>query len=277
MSPVSPGQVMVAVCQLAPVVGEVDANRERLAAAVRRAAEAGADVVVAPELATSGYVFRTREEVAKVAEPADGPTTALLGQLARELGVAVVAGLPEQTSGGDVYNSAVVVDRSGLRAVYRKVHLWGSEPDFFRAGEEPPPVVDMEWGRLGLMVCYDLEFPEWVRQCALAGAELICAPTNWPDEGRPEGERPIETVNVLAAASANRVFIAAADRCGVERGTRWVSGSVIAGHDGYPLALADLSDSEQMLVATCEPARARDKALGPFNDRFGDRRPHLYR
>ena len=277
MSAASTGQVTVAVCQLAPMVGEVDANRDRLAAAVRRAAEAGADVVVAPELATSGYVFRTREEVADAAEPADGPTSALLQGLARELGVTVVAGLPERAPDGEIYNSAVVVDRSGLRAVYRKVHLWGREPEFFRPGEEAPPVVDLDWGRLGLMVCYDLEFPEWVRACALAGAELICAPTNWPDEGRPDGERPIEMVNVLAAASANRVYIAAADRCGEERGTRWVTGSVIAGHDGYPLAMADLTDSEQMLVATCEPARARDKALGPFNDRFADRRPHLYR
>jgi predicted amidohydrolase len=273
----SADQVTVAVCQLAPVVGEVDANRERLAAAVRRAAEAGADVVVAPELATSGYVFHNRAEIAEAAEPADGPTSGLLGELARELGVTVVAGIPEQTSGEDIYNSAVVVDRSGLRAVYRKVHLWGREPEFFRPGDEAPPVLDLDWGRLGLMICYDLEFPEWVRQSALAGAELICAPTNWPHEGRPDAERPIEMVNVLAAASANRVFIAAADRCGEERGTRWVAGSLIAGHDGYPLAMADLSDTEQMLLATCEPARARDKALGPFNDRFGDRRRDLYR
>jgi 5-aminopentanamidase len=269
------GSVAVALCQLAPAIGDVDANRDRILAAVRAAKEGGADVVVLPELATSGYVFEDEAEARGLAEPADGPTSRALHDLAASLDVTVVVGLPE-LDGDRLYNSAVVVDRTGLRATYRKVHLWGRESQVFTAGDDAAPVVDMGWGRLGVLVCYDLEFPEWVRRTALAGADLVCAPANWPDAGRPEGERPLDMVNVLAAAAANRIFIAACDRVGVERGTSWVAGSVLAGPDGYPLATADLTQREQRLLASCDLRQARDKSVGAHNDRFADRRTDLY-
>jgi len=269
------GSVTVALCQLAPAIGDVDGNRDRILDAVRAAKEDGADVVVLPELATSGYVFEDEAEARELAEPADGPTTRAVRDLARTLDVTVVVGLPE-LHGDHLYNSAVVVDPAGLRATYRKVHLWGRESQVFSAGDDPAPVLDMGWGRLGVLVCYDLEFPEWVRRTALAGADLVCAPVNWPDEGRPEGERPLDVVNVLAAAAANRIFIAACDRVGAERGTRWVAGSVLAGPDGYPLAAADLTAREQRLLASCDLRQARDKSVGAHNDRFADRRTDLY-
>ncbi len=87
-----------------------------------------------------------------------------------------------------------------------------------------------------MMICYDVEFPEWVRLPALAGAEVLAVPTNWPADTVPAGERPIVTTNVQVAAFANRMFIAAACRCGTERDVPWTGGSVITGHDGYPLA-----------------------------------------
>jgi 5-aminopentanamidase len=273
--PAAAGPVAVALCQVAPVIGEVEANRDRLLAAVQAAKGDGADVVVLPELATSGYVFESRAEARRLAEPAAGPTARALHDLAASLDVTVVVGLPE-LHGDRLYNSAVVVDRTGLRATYRKVHLWGRECEVFTAGDDPAPVVDMGWGRLGVLVCYDLEFPEWVRRTALAGADLVCAPTNWPDEGRPEGERPLDMVNVLAAAAANRIFIAACDRVGAERGTSWVAGSVLAGPDGYPLATADLTQREQRILASCDLAQARTKSVGVYNDRFADRRTDLY-
>jgi 5-aminopentanamidase len=269
------GSVTVALCQLAPVIGHVEANRECILAAVRAAKGDGADVVVLPELATSGYVFEDEAEARSLAEPAAGPTTRALHDLATTLDVTVVVGLPE-LYGDRLFNTAVVVDRTGLRATYRKVHLWGRESEVFTAGDDPAPVVDLGWGRLGVLVCYDLEFPEWVRRTALAGADLVCAPSNWPDAARPEGERPLDMVNVLAAAAANRIFIAACDRVGAERGTRWVAGSVLAGPDGYPLATADLSQREQRLLGRCDLRQARDKSVGAHNDRFADRRTDLY-
>lgn len=267
--------VRVAVCQLAPRIGDAAGNLDRAVAAVSAAADAGAQLIVLPELATSGYVFRDLEEVREVAEPADGPTTRRLAALAKQRDLVVVAGFPER-SGNLLYNSAVLVDQSGIRAVYRKAHLWDQESDFFTPGSAPPPVVDTAVGRVGMVVCYDLEFPEWMRAVALQGADVVCAPTNWPAEARPGDERPIEVVRVQASASVNRVFFAVADRTGQERGVQWVSASAIIGPDGYPLALADSSGEEQIVTASCPLTSAADKRTGPRNDVFADRRTELY-
>ena len=210
--------VGVACCQLPLRVGELEDNRARLTAAIVEAAEGGALVVVLPELATSGYVFADAEEARRLAEPSDGPTVAGWESLARAHGLVIVGGLCELEPDGTLRNSAVIIDETGLRAVYRKAHLWDREKLVFLAGDAPPPVVETSIGRIATMVCYDLEFPEWVRLAALAGAELLCVPTNWPTFPRPEGERPGEVVRALAAAATNRMFVAACDRVGAERG-----------------------------------------------------------
>lgn len=269
------GDVAVAVAQVAPRLGDRDANLVRVEQALREAAGAGAQVVVLPELVTTGYVMEP-EELRRWAEPLDGPTVTTLRSLAAELDLVVVAGLAE-ADGEVVRNTAVLVDATGLRAAYRKVHLWDRESEIFVAGDERPPVVDTAVGRIAMLVCYDLEFPEWTRLVALDRAELVCAPTNWPREARPPGERPVEVVRVQASASVNRVYVAVADRVGTERGVEWVGGSAVVGPDGYPLALADGAD-EQLLLARCDLTLARDKRTGTrrVNDVLADRRPDLY-
>ena len=147
-------------------------------------------------------------------------------------------GFPE-AAGDAIYNSAAVVDPTGLRGVYRKAHLWDSENAVFDRGDDLPLLVDTDHGRIGVMICYDIEFPEWVRAVALSGADLLCAPVNWPLLPRPEGERPTEMVKALAGAGVNRMPIAVCDRAGVERGQDWIGGSVITDADGYPLAIAE--------------------------------------
>jgi predicted amidohydrolase len=127
------------------------------------------------------------------------------------------------------------------------------------------------------MVCYDLEFPEWVRSAALRGAELLCVPTNWPREPRPEGERPMEVLRTMVTAATNRMAVAACDRCGAERGVEWVAGTVIAGPDGWLLAGPPAAPEPALLVADVDLAAARDKALGTRNDALADRRAALYR
>jgi 5-aminopentanamidase len=267
----------VACCQYAPRVGEPTANRARGARAIRGAAQTGASVIVLPELANSGYVFRDREEAALLAESLDGPTVSEWGELAADLGVVVVAGLCERGEDGVVFNSAVVLDDSGLRATYRKAHLWDTEKLVFEAGAAPPPVVTVAGEvRLGVMICYDLEFPEWVRIPALAGAHLLCVPTNWPRFPRPDGQRPIEVVRAQAAASVNRMFVAACDRVGAERGVDWVGGSVIVDADGWPLAGPSPGDDELLLTADCRLGTAEHKATSDRNDVFADRRTDLY-
>ena len=275
-----PSQTVVAVAQLAIAVAEPDANRQAAAAAVAEAAAAGARLVVLPELCDSGYVFDAGDPAAEargLAAPAAGSVTLRQWQaLAAQHRLVIVGGFCELGADGRLYNSAALVDASGTRAVYRKAHLWDTEKLVFTPGDAAPPVVDTEVGRVAVMICYDLEFPEWTRLAALDGADLIAAPVNWPGYSWPAGERPAEVIKAQAAAATNGVFVAVADRCRTERGVSWISGSLIAGPEGYPLAGPVLTDRPAVLTAQCDLPRARDKSLPGDNDLLADRRPELY-
>ena len=270
----------IAVAQLAITVAEPDANRRAAADAVAEAAAAGARLVVLPELSDSGYVFDAADPAAEArglaAPVADSATLRLWQALAGRHRLVIVGGFCELGADGCLYNSAALVDGSGTRAVYRKAHLWDNEKLVFTPGDAAPPVVDTEVGRVAVMVCYDLEFPEWTRLVALDGADLIAAPVNWPGYRWPAGERPAEVVKAQAAAAANGVFVAVADRCRDERGVSWISGSLITGPDGYPLAGPVLADRPAVLTAACDLPLARDKSVSGHNDLLADRRPELY-
>jgi 5-aminopentanamidase len=270
---------VVAVAQLALAVGEPDANREAARAAVAAAAQAGARLVVLPELSDSGYVLRDAGEARSLSSPAAAGTTLREWRsLAARHDLAIAGGFCERGPDGNVYNSAAVVDASGTRAVYRKAHLWDAEKKIFTPGDSAPPVVEMPFGNIGLMICYDLEFPEWVRLVALSGADLIAVPVNWTASGSPAppGERSGEVVSAQAAASSNGVFIAVADRCGTERGVEWLGGSVILQRGGYPAAGPVCEDRTAVLTATIDLRLARNKRISERNDLFADRRPDLY-
>ncbi len=272
---VNADKVTVACCQVALEFGEVATNLATLRGAVQAAAERGAQVVVLPELASTGYRFESQDEIERLAEPADGPTVRQWCDWAAEHQIVLVAGFAERADDGRIHNSAVLVDPTGVRAVYRKAHLWDRESEWFVPGVDAPPVVDTSMGRLGVMVCYDLEFPEWVRLPALAGAELLCAPVNWPYAPHPEGERPSEVVKAMANAATNRIFVAVCDRARTERGTAWVGGSMVVDPDGYPMTTS-VFDAEGTVLAEVDLAAARNKALGDRNDVLADRRPDLY-
>jgi 5-aminopentanamidase len=273
---------VIAVAQLPIAIGEPDANRKVAAAAVAEAAAAKARLVVLPELCDSGYVFgddasQASAEAGALASPADDSVTLRQWQaLAAEHDLVIVGGFCERGADGRLFNSAAVVDASGIRAIYRKAHLWDKEKLVFTPGDAPPPVVDTAIGRVGVMICYDLEFPEWVRLPAIAGADLLAAPVNWPAVARPAGERPAEVIKAQAAAATNGIFVAVADRCQAERGVSWVSGSLIAGPDGYPLAGPVFDDRPVVLTVACKLQKARDKSLDGDNDLLADRRPTLY-
>src|SRR5215469_7091190 len=270
------GAVVVAVAQLALTVGEPDANRQAARAAVAEAAATGARLVVLPELSDSGYVFSGEQEARSLSSPAAANVTLREWQsLAASHDLAVAGGFCELGEDGNLYNSAAIVDASGARAVYRKAHLWDAEKKIFTPGDDAPPVVKLPFGNVGLMICYDLEFPEWVRLAALSGADLIAAPVNWPASASP-GERPSEVVSAQAAAAANGVFVAVADRCGTERGVDWVGGSVIIRNGGYPIAGPVCDDRASVLTAAIDLPLARDKRNSELNDLFADRRPDLY-
>jgi predicted amidohydrolase/dienelactone hydrolase len=273
---------VIAVAQLSIIIGEPDVNRQAAADAVAEAAAADANLVVLPELCDSGYVFGTdadqaQAEARELASPAaDSVTLRRWRDLSAEHQIVIVGGFCELGADGNLYNSAAVVDASGTRAVYRKAHLWDAEKLVFTPGEAPPPVVDLDFGRVAVMICYDLEFPEWVRLPTLAGADLIAAPVNWPATPKRPGERPPEVIETQADAAANGVFVAVADRCRTERGVSWTGGSVIVGPNGYPLAGPVLDDRPAVLAVPCDLAQARNKSLGGDTDRLADRRPELY-
>ncbi len=271
----APETVRVVCAQLALDVDRPEDNLRATVEAIASAARNGAQVVVLPELATSGYVFEDAKELSGAAEDRDGPGVTAWSEAAARHGVVVVGGFAERGGAGSVHNSAVLVDPSGPRAFYRKAHLWDREQDMFVPGDEAPPVVDTAFGRIGLMICYDLEFPEWVRLAALSGAELLCAPANWPWFPRPDGERPVEIVKVQGNASTNRVAVAVCDRVGAERGVSWLGGSVIIDADGYPLTALALGQEAQT-TAEVDLAATRTKRLGANNDVFNDRRTDLY-
>ena len=269
--------VRVACCQIAPSVEAPEGNSALTREAVREAVAAGARLVVLPELSTSGYVFESTDEARAAAEPADGATLRGWAEEAGRGDSVVVGGFCELGDGGLLYNSAAVVDGDGVLAVYRKLHLWDREQLFFEPGRDPAPVVETRVGRIGVGVCYDLNFPEVARGLAMAGADLVALPSNFPGFPRPHGERPIEVTVAMATAHLNHVFMAVCDRCGPERGVEWVGGSVICDEWGWLLAGPPDGFGPGLVVADCELGKARDKAWNERNDVFGDRRPELYR
>ncbi len=278
-----PDSTLVAVCQVDGVAARED--RTVLSRAVAEAVSRGARLVVLPELAACGGVITTPEQARAAAEPLDGPTVALCADLSAEHACVVVVGLAEAGPGGVVHNTAVVLDRGVLVSAYRKVHLWGLEKHAFEPGSLRPPVVQTSAGRLGVMICYDLEFPEWVRLAAEAGAEVLAVPANWPLRSEGDPQRPFEVVKAQAAAVTYRVGIAVADRCGAEAGVDWYGGSLVCDVDGNLVAGpacgpgADAAAGPArptVLTARVDLRAARDKRLGPVNDALGDRRADLY-
>jgi 5-aminopentanamidase len=151
---------IIAVAQLALAVGEVEANRKLAADAIQAAAGRGAQLVVLPELCDSGYVFESAAEARELATSAgDSETLRQWRELAAAHSVVIAGGFCELGLDGRLYNSAAIIDASGTRVLYRKAHLWDAEKKVFTPGDDPPPVVELPFGNVGLMICYDLEFP----------------------------------------------------------------------------------------------------------------------
>lgn len=262
----------IACAQIAPQLGASDANSGVIVEQIRAAVTAGADVLVLPELATSGYMFDDADEARAHALPATA--TSFASWIAAAGDAIVVGGFPEIGSDGLLYNSAVMLDATGVLGFYRKSHLWDREKLIFTPGAAVPQVLATRHGAIAVMICYDLEFPELTRPVALAGAELIAAPVNWPLFPRPEGEHPGEVINAMATARASKVAVACCDRTGVERGQPWTEGSVVVSPDGW--VLDSVGSGTGIAIADVDLSVTHDKSLTDHVDLFGDRRPELY-
>jgi 5-aminopentanamidase len=263
-----------AAIQLSPVFGELEDNRKRAARAIEEAASLGAELVVLPELCISGYVFTDAFEARALSEPVAGETVAGWSELAAKHELTIVGGICERDELDGLHNSAVVVDKTGLIASYRKTHLWNREQLVFTPGTRQAPVVDTDHGRIGLAICYDSFFPEVMRGLALAGAEVIVVPMNSPVTDPPFLPVPVEVSLVIASAAVNRVFVIQADRTRAERGVGWAEASCIVDPDGR--LLAGPNHGRAVLVADLDLGQARDKSYGERNDVLADRRVDMY-
>jgi predicted amidohydrolase len=272
--------VRIAVAQYEPHVGEFEQNRSQAVLWASAAATKGANLIVLPELASSGYVFGDEAEAQRAAEdPDDGPTVRALREVCAANDCHIVAGISE-LDGDCRHNSSVLIGASGRMATYRKLHLYYDEQSWFQPGDELP-IVELPFGRVGMIICFDLWFPEPARALALAGAEIIAVPTNWvasfkrtvwDDRGYCQGDYV-----AMATAAQNGVVMACADRIGVERGVNFIGASIIVGADGWPVSGPASKDQEELLIAdvdldSVEQARRRT----PRNHLHTDRRPGAY-
>lgn len=251
-------------------IGDLDGNLMRIARGIQDAAGCGAGLIVLPELATSGYVFTDRAEAESLALSRDDERWDAVHAAIPD-GAVVVVGYCE-AAGGDLFNTAAVLTASARLADYRKAHLWGAESLMFTSGDGAGALVDTHFGRLGVAICYDNEFPEVPRNLALGGADILALPVNWPLVARPEGEHPPELIQAMAAARSSRLPTVIADRHGDERGVRWTGGTAIVDEQGW----IDEAFPSGLTLAAVSLASARDKGLPPHNDLFTDRRPALY-
>ncbi|MFJ4646242.1 carbon-nitrogen hydrolase family protein [Streptomyces bobili] len=256
----------IALLQSSGRPGSVVENLKVLDEAAGRAAAAGAGLLVAPELFLTGYAIGG--DIAHLAEPADGDSADAVADLAGRHGLAVAYGYPER-DGETVYNSAQLISADGVRlANYRKTHLFGCfERDHFTPGDQA--VVQAELGGLtvGLMICYDVEFPENVRAHALAGTGLLVVPTAQmhPFQFVAESMIPVR-------AFENQMYVAYVNRVGREGEFEFVGLSTLAGPDG--VARARAGREEELVFADADPAFvAASREANPY---LKDRRPGLY-
>jgi N-carbamoylputrescine amidase len=272
------GSIVVACVQMQPTFGDVAANVAHSLELIDRAAARHADLIVLPELANTGYMFASREEAFGLAEPIpDGPTVTAWAERAARHKLHLVAGITERC-GPDLYNSAVVIGPEGCIGTFRKVHLWNEENLFFEPGNLGFPVFHTPIGRIGVAICYDGWFPETFRLCALQGADIVCIPTNWvPIPGQAEGRQAMANILAMGAAHSNSIFIACADRVGIERGQLFEGQSLIVSYTGWPVAGPASRDTEDILIAEVDLGEARRKRnWNAFNQVLRDRRADVY-
>jgi predicted amidohydrolase len=260
--------------QTAPAFGEAEPNLARAGAMVR--AVAAFDVLVLPELFSTGYLFRDRAEAMAAARATAEPTLAALAAWARERGGWIAAGFAEP-DGDRVFNSAALVGPDGTTRIYRKIHLFDRETGIFDPGDRPFAAWDVPLRsgtvRVGMMVCFDWIFPESMRSLCLDGAELILHPSNLVT--------PFCQDAMVTRCLENMAFAVTANRCGGDDrgdGLRldFTGRSRITGPRGRVLAEGP-EGTEATDVVAIDLGAARDKRLTARNDLLRDRRPAMYR
>lgn len=261
--------MVVGFYQFNPVFGDVSKNLDKIENALSKASF---DLIVLPELCTTGYQFISEQEVRNLAEPIPGgPTCRRLIHIARKSDAYIIAGLAEKDNTA-LYNTAVLVGKEGIINVYRKIHLFCEETIWFTPGSDIPVVSNVKDAKVGIIICFDWLFPEIFRILALAGADIIAQPANLV---LPYCQSAMQTRSI-----ENHIFTVTANRIGREaRGGKnplvFTGKSQISDVNGDILISAS-AEEETIKVIEIEPERARDKMITPYNSVLGSRRPEIY-
>jgi predicted amidohydrolase len=235
------------------------------------------DIIVLPELCTTGYSFLSREEALVGAEGQEGESAIFFKQLAVVHKAMVIAGFAEK-SGEKVYNSALITLPDGQVRVYRKTHLFFREKQCFDEGDSGFFVVQhpLKDCKVGVMICNDWRYPEAARSLALLGADLIACPSNLVSD--------VWRIGMPARALENKVYMAVANRCGTEtrelddgstQSLTFTGGSVLYNYNGEPIEQANKTE-HRVITLEIDPLLTRDKSFNAFNDLLKDRRPGFY-
>lgn len=270
--------IKVACIQMEPLFGRKQENLAKTLSLIAQAAQQGASLIVLPELCNTGYMFATREEAFELSEAVpDGETCQAWTQAAANHHAYLVAGITER-DGQVLYNTAVVIGPDGYIGKFRKMHLWNEENLYFEQGNLGYPVFNTPIGRIGTFICYDGWFPESYRLCALQGADIVCIPTNWvPIPGQDPKREVMANILCMAAAHSNSMFVAAADRVGIERGQPFNGRSLIVSYTGWPIGGPASADQEEIIYAEANLADARRKRnWNEYNQVLRDRRTDVY-
>jgi predicted amidohydrolase len=260
----------LSVVQFCPAFKAKDKNILKI---INYAEQIESDIIVFPELCTTGYFFQSREEVLEFAEPLAGGTITKMQEIASAKNKILIVGFAE-LDGDKVYNSAAIVmpDKS-LTKVYRKTHLFYKERFCFSEGDSGYFIVEDKSRdiKIGTMICYDWRFPEAARSLGLLGADLIVCPSNLVTKIWPKV--------MPARAIENKVYVAIANRFGSEYGGgEEVDFNGLSGvwkYNGDVMAQAK-PEEETVLTVEIEPQKTRKKSFNEYNDIFGDRRPEYY-
>ncbi|MEK5067143.1 nitrilase family protein [Sporosarcina sp. FSL K6-1508] len=274
--------VNVAVVQMDPQVGlqNKEKNINKTLELIDQASGDGANLIVLPELCNTGYSFENRVDAFAHAELVpNGTTMDKWIAKAQEKNVYIVAGITE-VDGEQLFNTAVLIGPKGFVGKYRKTHLWNTEKLFFSPGDTGYPVFETEIGRIGMLICWDIWFPEVARILSMQGADIICSCNNWVFTPPPlfdESGKCMATYLTMVAAHTNNVFIAAADRVGVEKEAKFLGCSLISGINGWPITGPAAPEGEVILHAEIDLSDARSAPIwNDLNDLVRDRRTDLY-
>ena len=256
----------VALLQFAPEPERLGENLAAILAGVERAAESGAQLLVTPEMSLTGWSLPQPSLRAGLAERVSTEAIPALAEAAERSGVAVVVGGPYPEDGRTQANAAIAVSPAGRSVVYRKVHLFGPERNWWRPGERADAILKMGRTRVGVSICYDAEFPEMPRLAALAGADLLVVPaTNMSPYERDQD------LIFPTRALENELPVLVCNRVGSERGWTYFGRSLAADARGNIVAQA--GGNTELLVADLEPA---GRAGDPDLSYVARRRPEVY-